>query len=306
MSSSLGDMTVFAALARDGSFTAAARTLGITKQSVSERIARLEKQLGVQLVIRSTRALRLTDAGQHYGEACVAIVAQAEAADRAAQQAQQRVTGSIRLTAPVGLGAILIFPVVREYRLLHPAVRIEVIVDERIADLVREDVDLAVRAGAVSSTPSFVARSLFVTDCVYVASPGYLRRSGRPARGDELASHACIAREPRTSWKVDGHAIAIAAQVIVNTFDAARDAALADNGIAQIPIPVVFEDLRAGRLEVLFGPGRSFTISAIWPARRLPVRVRLLLELLGRRAATIGAARFHELSAPVRPASGQP
>lgn len=115
-------MAVFAAVARDGSFTAAARSLAVTKQNVSERISRLEASLGVQLVIRSTRALRLTDAGQHYAEACTSIVEQADTANRAAQRAQMSVAGTMRVTVPVGLGPILIFPMLREYRLLHPGV----------------------------------------------------------------------------------------------------------------------------------------------------------------------------------------
>ncbi|HEX4421125.1 MAG TPA: LysR family transcriptional regulator [Kofleriaceae bacterium] len=282
-------------MARDGSFTAAARSLAVTKQSVSERIARLEAGLGVQLVIRSTRALRLTDAGQQYASACAAIVAHAEAADRAVQQSQQRVTGLLRVTAPIGLGAILMFPVVREFRLLHPGVRVEVILEERVADLVRESIDLAVRAGSVASTPSFVARPLFTTDGVFVASPDYLQRHGRPRDAAELAAHACIAMQPRSTWRIDGRSVPIEAQVIVNTSDVARDAALAGTGIAQIPIPIVFDDIRAGRLEVLFGRGRHITISALWPTRRLALRARLFLDLLVRRAATVGEAQLDEL-----------
>jgi DNA-binding transcriptional LysR family regulator len=295
MLSSLTDMAVFAAVARDGSFTAAARSLAITKQSVSERISRLEASLGVQLVIRSTRALRLTDAGQHYAEACASILEQAEAANRAAQQAQLSVMGTIRVTAPVGLGRILIFPVVREYRLLHPAVGIEVLIEDRIADLVRESIDVAVRAGSVASTPSFVARQLFSTDCAFVVSPTYVLRHGKPAHAGELTSHACIAKERRSTWKVDGRAIPIDAQVVVDSFAAAHDAVLAGNGIAQIPIPIVIDDVRAGRLQVLFGPGRHFAISALRPVKRSPLRVRLFLELLSRRAAALGDARFHDL-----------
>src|SRR5688572_17360061 len=104
MSGSLDDMAVFAAIVRDGSFTAAARSLGVTKQSVSERVARIERRLGVQLVVRTTRALRLTEAGIRYGEASASIVAQADEADRDARQAQQQAAGTIRVTALNGLG----------------------------------------------------------------------------------------------------------------------------------------------------------------------------------------------------------
>jgi DNA-binding transcriptional LysR family regulator len=294
-------MAVFAAIARDGSFTAAARSLAITKQSVSERISRLEAALGVQLVIRSTRALRLTDAGRQYAEACASIVGQADAANRAAQQAQKHATGTLRVTAPVGLGAILIFPTVRDYRLLHPRVRVEVIIEERIADLVRESIDLAVRAGSVASTPAFIARPLFTTDCVFVASPGYLRRHGKPSDAAELTGHTCIARDRTATWRVEGRPIAVAPAVLVNSAEAARDAAVAGIGIAEIPIPIVLDDVRAGRLEIMLGPGRQNAISALWPARPVPLRVRLFIDLLSRRAAELGEVRFHALPSGLTP-----
>jgi DNA-binding transcriptional LysR family regulator len=299
----LADMSVFAAVVRDGGFTAAARSLGLTKQSVSERIARLEQRLGVQLLIRSTRALRLTEIGARYHEACTAIVAQAEQAESDARQAQHHPVGIVRVTAPVGLGAPLLVPTVRELRRLHPDVRVELVLDETIVDLIRDGVDLALRAGSVESTPTFFARTLFETFTVVVASPAYLVEH-RPREARELAHLPCIARRRADTWNVEGQRVAIDGVVTVNTFEAARDAALAGIGIAQIPMPIVLDDVRTGRLEILFAPTRRFTFTALWPAKRLPMRVKLFHELLGRRALEL-ATTIDATLAKLRLSSGR-
>lgn len=286
----LDDMAVFAAVARDGSFTAAARSLGITKQSVSERIAGLEERLGVQLLIRSTRALRLTEAGERYREACVAIVARAEEADREARLTQQRAAGTVRVTAPVGLCGPVLMPAVRDLQRAHPEVSVELVLDEGLVDLVRDGLDLAIRAGSTQSTPTFIARPLFETPLALVASPAYLAASRRPTRPRDLSELNCIARGRADAWTIEGQRIALDRRISVNTFEAAREAALAELGVALVPVPIVLDDLRADRLELLFGPVGQISFTALWPARRLPVRVRLCLELLVRHARALSAS----------------
>ena len=244
MPGSLDDMAVFAAVAREGTFTAAARSLGMAKQSVSERIAQFEKRLGVQLVLRSTRALRLTEAGERYYASCTSILAEVERAERDARNSQQSPVGAIRVTAPIGLGSVLMMPTVREFQHTYPDVRVELVLDERVVDLIRDGVDLAVRAGSVRSTPSLIARSLFETANVVVASPEYIGAHGRPRSARALERSPCIARRQADSWLIDGEKIAVPGAVVVNTFEAARDAALSGIGIANIPIPVVLDDLR--------------------------------------------------------------
>ena len=288
MSGSLDDMTVFAAVVREGTFTAAARNLGVTKQSVSERIARLEERIGVQLLLRSTRALRLTDAGARYYELCSSIVAQVEQAERDARQSQRDAVGTIRVTAPIGLGSGLMMPTARDFQRMHPAIRLELVLDEKVVDLIRDGIDLAVRAGSVQSTRSFIARSLFDTANVVVASPEYLETHGRTQDARALERLPCIARRHTDTWTIDGQKIAIPGSLVVNSFEAARDAALSGIGVAQIPIPVVLDDVRSGRLEVLFGPTSRIPFTALWPARRLPLRVRLFLDLLIQRAREFG------------------
>lgn len=273
-------MAVFAAVVRDGSFTAAARGLGITKQSVSERVARLEERLGVQLLVRTTRALRLTEVGTRYHEACAAIVAEAERAERDARAAQLHAAGTVRVTAPIGLGASLLVPAIAELQRAHPAVRVELVLDEAIVDLVRGGVDLAIRAGSVEGTATFVARPLFETPQLLVATPAFVARHGRPGDAHALAKLPCIARRIDDTWVIDGQRVAIAGKLTVNTFEAARDAALADLGIALVPAPVAYVELQAGRLVPVLRPGRTVKFTVLWPSRRLPARVRLFHDTL--------------------------
>ncbi|MBS2016359.1 MAG: LysR family transcriptional regulator, partial [Deltaproteobacteria bacterium] len=141
------DMILFAAIVREGSFTGGARLLGITKQSASERLAKLEAQLGVRLLERTTRRLRPTDAGASYYERCSAIAAQVEEANREVQQQQLEPAGLLRVSAPVLYGRRYLAPVVTSYAARFPKVRIEILLADRRVDLVEEGLDLAIRIG---------------------------------------------------------------------------------------------------------------------------------------------------------------
>jgi DNA-binding transcriptional LysR family regulator len=276
-------MTVFAAVVRHGSLTGAARSLGVTKQSVSQRIARLEERIGVELLVRSSRALRLTDAGARYYESCVSIISQVEEAEHHAQESQHGASGTVRVTAPVGLSAGLIMPAVSAFQRSYPAIRVELLFEEKLVDLIRDGVDLAVRAGSVKSTPSFVARSLFDVANVVVASPEYLRLHGRPRDAGVLQGMPCVTGRRAETWTIERQKIVVGGSIVVNTFEAARDAAAAGIGLSCLPIPVVLDELHSGRLEVVFVCSNRTTVTALWPVRRLPHRVRLFFDALVRR-----------------------
>jgi DNA-binding transcriptional LysR family regulator len=277
----LDDMATFAAVVREGSFTGAARAFGITKQSISERIARLEDELGVQLLVRSTRSLRLTEIGEQYHRACAGIVAQAETANVIAQQAQHHPSGVLRVTCPVGLSRPLVMPTIEEYRRIHPAVTFEVLVEERVVDLIEEGLDLAIRVGSTSSSPTYMSRPLFDGDAVYVASHAYLERHGEPKTPSELGAHTCVLRRGDTIWKIQGEDVPVGGAVVTNTVFGVADAVLAGLGIGALPELVVRDEVAAGQLRVLFGaPARRMRFFAMWPSRRLSLKVRSFLDLL--------------------------
>jgi DNA-binding transcriptional LysR family regulator len=287
--SSLDEMVVFAAVVREGGFTAAARVLGVTKQTVSERIARLEARLEVQLLARSTRAIQLTQVGERYYESCAAIVAQAEEADRIAQSSHRQPVGRLRVTCPVGLAQMLL-PVIAEYRRAHPRVRVDLVASEQLLDLIRDGIDVAVRPGTVRRSSSLIGRSLCEIDMVLVASPAVLAAHGEPATVEDLRALPCIAQRGQVVWTVGGGTIEVDPALTTNTFEAACQAALLDLGVAKVPSALVADDLRAGRLRLLFGqPLEKIRFSVVWPARRLPQKSRMFVDLLVRRAGAWAA-----------------
>ncbi len=199
-------------------------------------------------------------------------------------------SGTVRVTAPFGLGPSLLVPTIAEVQRAHPAVRFDLVLDEALVDLVRGGVDLAIRAGSVDSTPTFVARPLFATPQLVVASPELLQRHERPAEVAALERLPCIARRKDETWTVDGQSVQVSGPVTVNTFETARDAALAGLGFALIPAPIVYVDLQAGRLVHVLRPGRSTRFTIVWPTRRLPTRVRLVHDALVAQAARLAAS----------------
>lgn len=286
---SLDDMAVFAMVAREGTFTAAGRALGVTKQSVAERIARLEERLGVQLLVRSTRGARLTDIGTEYARSCTAVTAQADAANLLAYQAQHRPTGLLRVTCPVGLARPLVMPAIEDYRRIHPAVTFEVIVEERVIDLVKEEIDLALRVGTATSSPAYMTRPLFEGDAVFVASREIVERYGELRTAADARRVPWIMRRGDRSVKIEAHEVAVDPAVVVNTVFGCVDAALAGLGVAAVPELVVRDEIERGKLRVVFGhPARRMRFVAVWPARRLSIKVRSLLELLAQRARDLG------------------
>jgi DNA-binding transcriptional LysR family regulator len=184
----LNDVATFVRVAEGGAFTAAARTLGVPKSTVSRALARLEKQLGVRLVQRTTRAVALTDAGRAYYErvrGAVAGLADATA-DVVDMGAEPR--GTIRITAPVDMGEMLLGEVIVRFTEKYPQVRFEVSLTSRIVDLVAEGFDLAIRASPLADS-SLVARKLLAADLGLFAAKTYLTRRGAPSVVADLASH---------------------------------------------------------------------------------------------------------------------
>jgi DNA-binding transcriptional LysR family regulator len=275
------DMLLFAAVVREGSFTRAAQQLGITKQTASERIAKLEERLGVRLLERSTRRLRVTDAGATYYERCAAIAAQIDEANSEVQQRQAEPVGPLRISAPVLYGRRFLAPVVAEFLGRHPRARVEVVLANRRVNLLEEGFDLAIRTGSLDDS-SLAARKLGEGYMYYVASPAFLAKHGAPdAR--ELRTARCIGIRPFETWGVSGVSTKIEPVLVVNDLEVACEAAIAGAGIARLPSLVCREAVEDGRLRILFGPESVLhqAIHAVYPSRQhLPAKVRLFLDVL--------------------------
>lgn len=288
----LGSMELFCAAAEHGSFTAAATATGVTPAAVSRSIARLEQRLGVRLFVRTTRQIRLTEAGSAYYARCRQAIAQLIDAEREVTGQQAMAAGTVRISMATAYGHYRVLPLLAKFRQRHPAVAIEAHLSNHNVDFAEDGFDLAIRARAQPDS-GLVVRKLEDAELLVVASPDYLRRAGTPASLDALAAHECVqfimpssGRRIPWAFRVDGEDVRVETS---GAFCCAEDVlggvsvARGGGGLFQTYRYIVEADLRAGTLvEVLkdYG-GRSRPFSIVYPhGRHLPSRVRACVDFL--------------------------
>ncbi|MCD6076118.1 MAG: LysR family transcriptional regulator [Ramlibacter sp.] len=289
----LNDLLYFAEVVDRGGFAAAGRSLNLPKSKLSRRVAELEERLGVRLLHRTTRKLSLTPAGEIYHRHCIAMREQAEAADEAVARVQTEPRGTVRISCPVTLAQTSIGPLLPRFLADHPQVRVDMLVTNRVVDLVQEAVDIAIRVrGALDDSGSLVVKNLGNTQAVLVASPQLLQRFGAPASVEDLhhlPTVAMSAADGRASWHLLGpkgatfelqHGPVYTADDLLTL----KLAVLQGTGMCALPDYLCSEELRRGELvPVLTGWGPiSMKVLAVFPSRRGMVpAVRRLLDFLG-------------------------
>lgn len=275
------DLVLFAAVVREGSFTRAARARAITKQTVSERIAKLEARLGVRLLERTTRHLRVTDEGAAYYERCAAIAALIEEANSEVASRRVEPMGLLRVSAPALYGRRFLAPVIADTLMRYPKVRLQVVLADRRVDLIEEGFDLAIRVGALDDS-SLAARKLGDGYVYLVASPRLLAKRRAPTL-ETLGDLPAIGLRPVETWNVADRRIKVEPALVVNDLEVACEAAIAGVGIALLPGIVCKDALLDGRLTPLLGrgPTTSLPVHALFPSRRyVPPKVRVFLDAL--------------------------
>lgn len=274
------DMLLFAAVVREGGFTRAARRLGLTKQTVSERIARLEAVLAVRLLERSTRRVRPTDAGAAYYDRCSVIAAQIEEANDEVTRRRSEPVGLLRVSAPYLYGRRFLAPVVAEYLTRYDKTRVEIALADRRVNLIEEGLDLAIRIGALDDS-ALTARKLGEGHMYYVASPEYLARRGAP-EARKLRGARCVGTRPHETWVLRGAQVKVEPVLVVNDLEIACEAAIAGVGVARLPSLVCKDPVRDGRLRVLFDDESApRPVYVVYPSRAyLPAKVRLFIDAL--------------------------
>lgn len=276
-------LTLFATVAETGSFTAAARRLGVTKSSVSRGVAGLEAALGVQLFQRTTRRVAPSTAGAAlYAQVAPALGTLREAVGSLPER-EEAPSGELRLTAPTDLGAVVLPELIARFTTRFPGVRVDAIVSNRVVDLVAEGVDLALRfSGRALKDSTLVARKVSAVDSGLYASPLYLARAGTPRTAEEAADHAWVSFRglpppaevgpPRAPPRVRGDDMFFV-----------REAVRAGAGLALIPSFLVHDDVEAGRL-VRVVPRFSQQLSTLylaWPrTQHVPRKVTAFRDLL--------------------------
>ena len=285
-------MSVFVGVAEEESFAGGARRLAMSPPAVTRCIATLEARLGVKLLDRTTRYVRVTEAGQRYLEDARRIIAEVEEADDAVVGINAEPKGHLTITAPVLFGSIYVTPVIVEYLDRYPEMKITALFLDRVVNLIEEGVDIGIRIGALPDS-SMKAMKVGSVKPVLCASPGYLKKNGVPKHPKELLLHQTIASSivsPTIEWKFQENNVPLSIRtkprLIVTTFDAAIEAAKCGYGIARQMSYQISRHLASGDLKVVL---QKFELAPIpihvihREDRHKSARVRTFVDMISER-----------------------
>lgn len=287
----LGGITAFVTTAQQGSFTAAAERMGLTKSAVGKSVSRLEDRLGLKLFQRSTRRLSLTPDGERFFNSCQNAIDILEQAEAELTSHICQPAGRLRVDLPAAYGRQRILPILLQITRKYPELALTVTFSERFVDLIEEGIDLVIRIGELADSSGLVARRLTTQKLVICASPDYLLYHGEPVTPEELSEHQCVVgfrRNQPISWLLRDHEGQITRYIPPPTHefadgDAMLSATLAGCGLSQLPLWLVGQYLESGALrEVLPGnSGGEMPISALWPkSRQLLPKIRYVVDTL--------------------------
>jgi DNA-binding transcriptional LysR family regulator len=250
----LNHLVTFAALAETGSFAGAARRLRLPASTVSEHVAALEKNLGLQLVIRTTRRNRLTEAGQLLAQGAARMVDTVAETLAGVEGVVARPTGNLRVSLPFAFAADIVGPAVGRFAALYPGIRLEISVSNEVEDLIAGGFDLAVRIGPLDDS-SLIRRGLGTMPQVLVASPAYLEARGRPAGLAALADHCLVGIRPALTLTAPGpgglESVSFGAQVSANDPKTVVAILRGGGGIGAVPRFLAQAGLEDGSLDIV-------------------------------------------------------
>ena len=282
-------MSVFAAVVENNSLAGAARVKNLSPSVVSKQLAALEDRLGVRLLNRTTRRISLTEVGSAYYERCKRILADVDEAEIAVSQSHAAPRGRLRLTAPTTFAHRHVAPHLPEFITRFPEVEVQLLVNDRIVDLVDEGIDLAIRIAGLKDS-SLIARKLANNYRSIVAAPEYLAKYGRPNAPADLNQHALLTYPPGNpinDWHfvVDGAETVIRAQgtIMTSNGDSILKAVQAGGGLAMLPSFMTGEHIKNGRLIEVLGEyvREDVPIFAVYPSsRHLSPKVRAFVDFL--------------------------
>lgn len=287
----LRSIETFLLIAELGSFSEASRSLNISGSSISKYISELEADLGARLFDRTTRNVRLTEAGQVYHDNCQKVIRDLAEADASVASFQAVAQGRLQIGAPMSFGVKHLAPLLPEFLDSYPAINVNLMLDDRFVNGLDLGYDVLIRISEFTDT-SMVARKLAKCRHVICASPAYLAKHGVPQHFDELAHHNCLNYSNLLATKewqgVRGdERVSLQAQgrLSVNNGDALRLLCLAGQGVALLPTFIIGEDLAAGKLVSLLKDYklRELILHAVYPHRQhIPLKLRVFIDFLAR------------------------
>ncbi|HDU8577756.1 LysR family transcriptional regulator [Vibrio antiquarius] len=284
------DYIIFYHLIEQGSFSAAARHMSLTKSVVSKRIAKLEQELGVQLLYRTTRTLTLTEAGRAFFTHAKAVYQAVATAEESIVGLGKNLSGNIKVSVPTISGELILPKVINEFNQKYPDINIDMDLDNRFVDIVNERFDLAIRTGVLPDS-SLIARKLVDANWIVCASPQYLAKHGIPKQPQALDKHNCLvysyqetgAREWAFKEGDEVYQITVDGNLCTNNSSVLRNVALLGQGIIYVPRVLVYEDLKQGRLIQLFKDetAKCLGIYAVYPyTRQQPEKIKIFIDHL--------------------------
>ncbi|MBY3465962.1 LysR family transcriptional regulator [Rhizobium laguerreae] len=287
----LNDILIFMAVVDAGSFIAGGQAVGLSRSAAGKAVIRLEDRLGVRLLNRTTRTLSLTEEGRMFYERGLRILVSVDEAEASVAGQDSTPRGVLRLTVDDAFGRLVVLPLLEKYLRAWPDIQVEVSFTDRLADIVEEGFDLAIRVGATATDTRLVSRVIATYKARLCASPSYLAERGEPRDVDDLAVHDCLisaGRNQRQGWRFRGEGGSWIkargrSRLRLDSGEAIRDAALAGLGIALLPDFLVTDDLAAGRLRQILADFETddAKIMTLYPDKRLlEPRVRRFIDLI--------------------------
>jgi len=287
------DLTLFVYVADTGSFNKAAQLAELSTPALSKRISRLEQDLGVQLIHRTTRRLSLTEAGESLYVHAKNIEGQVSDAIASVSAFSHGVSGNIKISVPTISGELLLAEAIAEFCQMYPNITVDMRLENDFVNLIEEGLDLAVRTGKLEDS-SLIAKQLIQSNWVVCCSPSYIEKYGEVTSLEALKEHNCLAYTYQAKGSFDWRfirgemdqdlieeSVRISGSLATNNAQALRKAALAGFGIVYVPRCCVYEDLQKGTLQAIltdYKP-RQLGVYAIYPLTKyLPEKLRLLIE----------------------------
>jgi len=283
-------MAVFRRVVEAKNFSAVARETNMSQSTVSKHIAALEERLGTKLLNRSTRSLKLTEAGKEYYHHCIRILNDFQEAEASVGKGKINPTGILRMSTSATFGRTYLLPHLKQFFESYPDINIDLLFDDDYVDLVKEGIDLAIRIGPLADS-TLIARKIGSSPRVVVASPEYLVKHGRPRKPVDLMKHSCLIYTLQKSpdlWYFNStqegdESIRVSGRLKASSPDAVCDATIKGLGISIICEWYARKYIKTGALKVILPDYRptTYDIHAVYPERRfVPQKVKRMIEFL--------------------------
>lgn len=290
----LDGLVVFVEVAKQGSFTKAAQSSGFSSSYISKEISKLEERLGLRLFTRSTRSINLTPDGDLYYQQCLLLLNDAQEAENSISGSVSVPQGLLKISVPIGFALSCLRPILADFLLLYPKIELDIELDDRKVDLIKEGFDLAVRISSKLENSSLICKKVMSSQIITVASKLYLQKHGTPLHPNDLLKHKTITYSHIKNsqyWRFklaaeDEFIVPVKSQVSCNNAEMELALCLAGYGVIRLPEFYLRDELQTGKLVELFREyePNKLGVYLLYPSRKhLSAKVRCFIDFLDQR-----------------------